>query len=452
MLRPTQATVVDWLRTHGPSSSVEICRGLSLTQPSFSRLVKGSHMSILRVGRARATRYAAIRQIDGVASPVPIYEIGQMGEAPRTLGRLHPVHPDGFWFESDLAPSRFFEDLPYFLHDMRPAGFLGRLIPKLHPGLGPTDINLWSAQHTLRYLSRHAWDAMGALVVGEVAYTALLQNVGESSTILPTDRVVRYPQLADNALQHGPIGSSAGGEQPKFLATVGLPTQRIQVLIKFSPREAGTASTRWADLLIAEHQVHAVLRDAGHPAPSSEIVQADDRTFLEITRFDRPAGDQRIGQISLAALDAEFVGSDLSSWIQTTEALLDQRRIDKATHDQTRWLHLFGQWIANADMHHGNLSFHTRGLELQGLTPTYDMLPMLYRPTGSGEVVERSFTPPSPSPADADIARSAWTAALTAWNAIAEDARVSPDFQAIARANTASLEALEPQIDLLPTG
>ena len=149
-----------------------------------------------------------------------------------------------------------------------------------------------------------------------------------------------------------------------------------------------------------------------------------DRVFLEVERFDRTAAGRR-GQVSLATLDAEFVGVG-SGWEPVVSGLVQRGLVEPLVQREVRFLDMFGVWIANNDMHLGNLSFEMSGLTLGGLTPAYDMLPMAYAPV-SGDVVERDF-PPRLTRADRSTAQPAWHAAMRAWERMASDDRVSPGF------------------------
>jgi hypothetical protein len=70
------------------------------------------------------------------------------------------------------------------------------------------------------------------------------------------------------------------------------------------------------------------------------------------------------------------------------------------------------------------------------LSPTYDMLPMRYEPVG-GELVVRDFVTQFLQPTAATLPEWAQAKTLTAsfWHAVANDARVSEGFRAIAAEN-----------------
>lgn len=438
----------------GPAAASAIYRQLGISQPLFSRVVRQAGPRLLVVGRARATRYAAPRTLDGVTLPIPIYSVRPAGERPRHLADLHPIHPGGFYLApvSDRAgPGVFFDDLPWFLSNCRPEGFLGRLLPRRYPTPGaPGDIRLWSADHVLRFATHHGWNLPGALVAGREAFADFV-----ALAATPPDRVARearartYPQLAEGILAFGSAGSSAAGEQPKFLATRDDDGRLVPVLVKFSPPLRDDKAVRAADLLIAEHIVHEILQAAGHPTARSQLLCAGDRVFLEVERFDRQGSEHRRGLVALAVVDAELVGSRLDRWSTTTAALVQRGLLGEADHREVRWLEVFGGLIANSDMHHGNLSLWLDDLAIAGLAPCYDMLPMRYA-VRDNEIVPTDFIPPLPSPADADVARTAHAAALAFWRAVASRDEVSTSFRSIARDNAHAVEALGPALDRLP--
>ncbi|MBW2256124.1 MAG: type II toxin-antitoxin system HipA family toxin YjjJ [Deltaproteobacteria bacterium] len=447
------AELIQALTRRGPTKGPVLSDELGISQPTLSRLLRENRGRILVVGRARATRYALRRAIPGVASPIPVSEIREPGESPRLLFELHPVEPDGFYAMA-RAPgetSRFYDDLPFFLQDLRPAGFLGRLVPRQHPELGfPDDILLWSANHTLRYLTEHGWNLVGAIIVGDVAYREYLANVASPPDVIhPSDRADQYARLAADVLRFGLVGSSAAGEQPKFAATIARGDSLTPVLVKFSPPMRDLASIRVADLLVAEHIAHQTLRRYGRRSVTSEIIQAADRVFLELERFDRVGYTHRRGLITLGWLDGEYLGGGRTSWTDSTRPLWDAGVIDQSAHDATRWLGLFGTLIANTDMHHGNLSFYLEGTRVTGLAPAYDMVPMQYRPR-QGELVDPKFRPLLPGPSLADISREVWAAATAFWSDVGANSLISPDFRAIGAENASKLEALRDSLDLLP--
>lgn len=92
----------------------------------------------------------------------------------------------------------------------------------------------------------------------------------------------------------------------------------------------------------------------------------------------------RRGLVSLAALEAEFVGNPRAPWPVLVEELARQNVVSQAAVLGTQTLFAFGRLIRNTDMHTGNLSFLTDGGMPYALALAYDMLPMAFAPVGGG--------------------------------------------------------------------
>lgn len=434
----------------GVSSSVDVCKNLRISQSTFSRLITRRSGDFLVVGRGKKTRYALKRSIPNVGGNIVIYEINEQGKA-SGLGKLQPIHPSGFHFESSrnqAIPSQFFDAIPFFLDDLRPSGFLGRLLPRRHPNLGlPKDVVSWTVNDCFSYLTRFGSDLIGNLILGDEAFQMYLRrNQGDPEYVSLEERDSKYPKRATEVLELGDPGSSAGGEQPKFSAVVG--PELTSVLVKFSPRVENPVGQRRADLIICEHIALETIRRHGYPAAKSNLIFGDNRVFLEVERFDRVGRLGRKGLVSLRALDAAFVGNG-ENWGATSEKLLAQKLIDKEMDDRIRWLEMFGHLIANSDMHLANISFYFQAPDVLGLTPTYDMLPMLYAPQND-QIVGRVFEPPVPKPNDAGMWRDVWKAARDFWSSASSDDRISSEFQATAEGNLKKILALEDLQQLLP--
>ena len=438
-----EESLARYLQRSGVATAKEARAVLGISQPAFSRLVARMRDRVLKAGSGPRLRYAYRRGIQGVDAPIPVYEIDESGRALRTAA-LHPIHPRGF----HLDPEGFYDDLPYLFEDLRPSGFLGRLVPRQHPELHlPEDVRAWSADHCLRYLTRCAWDTVGNFILGEEAFRVYLERVPSLSNPVPeTDRASHYARLADSVLVGGTPGSSAAGEQPKFLALRATPF--THVLVKFSPAIRDEVSRRIADLLVCEHLALELLRERGVPASASTLIEGEGRVFLEVERFDRVGALGRRGVISLRALDLQFVGR-LGRWTETAEALCEQGRIDTDARLRIRWLDLFGSLIANTDMHPANLSFFLKGGAPRELAPVYDMLPMGYHPQ-QGQLLPYRFKPEAPRPSDAPVWQKVWTAARDYWLRVAADPRISDAFRSIARENGAVLAEMARYQDMLP--
>ena len=167
--------------------------------------------------------------------------------------------------------------------------------------------------------------------------------------------------------------------------------------------------------------------------------------FLESERFDRTTGGLhragapgRIGMVSLLAYDAQYIGQ-MDNWAATAERMEARGLLTPQDARTLCLLEAYGLLIANTDRHYGNISLLRRAGEW-ALSPTYDMLPMLYAPV-AGELVERDFATRSSQPTTATL--PVWAAALalakTFWEATATDTRISTGFRAICAVNLTHL-------------
>src|SRR5204862_4123939 len=123
-------------------------------------------------------------------------------------------------------------------------------------------------------------DAPGAIVLGEPSGRAVHQPVpieaGQAGAALDA--------LALDVARTLPAGSSAGGEQPKFLAPMG---SGEHIIVKFTPPRGSPFGERWHDLLHAEALAAEVLAEHGVPVAAGRIVESATRSYLLSPRFDR---------------------------------------------------------------------------------------------------------------------------------------------------------------------
>ena len=434
--------LIDALRLRGPSTARELSEALGVSQPTISRAVAAAGGRVVRWGQTNRVRYAALRDVRRLGTEWPIFRIDTQGR-PREFGRLTALYGAGSlvqtanpprWMRDDFIDG-YFPGVPWFLDDQRPQGFLGRQFARRWSSdLGlPTDILRWDDDAVLAALLLHGEDGTGDFVLGEDALERALQ--AEPNAIPSASRTHRYAELAEAALAGESVGSSAAGEQPKFTATVQDADGAVRhVIVKFSePVESNSAARRWADLLICEHLANEVLAEHGNPGAHTELVWSHGRMCLEVTRFDRVGTHGRRGCVTLAAWSDAHDG-ERDDWARATERMQQQGWIGPGTQEQARQRWWFGRMIGNNDMHFGNLSFFLGdALPLQ-LTPNYDMLPMMYRPASSGEVVTREFRPATPT---SDLVQWREAAALGElfWRRVLQHAEISGDFRRIAEAN-----------------
>lgn len=437
----TSSDLLNLLRSGEPVPAAQLAQQLDVSRPVLSRLVREAGAQVLRIGKARATAYVACAATDA-GSAWSLWRM-RADATLEELGTLHALRGERFQFESVgeranlmLAVEHVaghFPGLPWFLDDLRPQGFLGRtLAHRQAQRLGvPDDLNRWRLRDTLLAITRSGGTGIGDLLLGQMAVEAALSECdAPPDAVAANERTVRYAQWAQAALAGEDIGSSPGGEQPKFTATVTTPDMRYAALVKFAVPDSGEAARRWADLLVCEHLALTCLRDAGMPASESELVDADGYTCLEVRRFERtPNVLGRRGYVSLLALSSAFIGDDLRDWGLLGERLAAQGLIDASVAAQMARLHWFGRLVGNSDMHAGNLGFHLVDIGPLALAPAYDMLPMSFAPSRTGAV--RTATPIQPCVPDriGQLEHIGWAAEVAArfWQRVAESERIQSD-------------------------
>ncbi len=153
--------------------------------------------------------------------------------------------------------------------------------------------------------------------------------------------------------------------------------------------------------------------------------------------------------LSLEALDHEYIGDSGrgASWTRVTPKLLEKKLIGPEDARRIRWLDVFGQLIGNTDRHFGNVSFLEQEDGTLRLAPAYDMLPMLFAPSGT-TVVERPFEPAPPSADTLDVWADAARHAQDFWTRVIDCAALGDDFRALARQCRNTLEALRERVPL----
>lgn len=404
----------------GPVPAEQLRASLNVSRPTLARALAAMPGEIVTIGAARSTRYALWDNFRGLTD-IPVYRINESGQI-KPLGLLRPVRPEGFVMAQSDGITVYYEGLPWWLTDMRPQGFLSRAYAHQHAaGLGlPADVRHWSDTDSLRALLSNRGDTVGNLLLGNLARDWFVNSPAPVAV-----GVNEYPRLAAEALTVGETWSSAGGEQPKFCAY----TPGGHVLVKFSAQDNNPISGRWRDLLLAEHLALEALSEHGVSSAKSRVADVGVQRFLELDRFDRVGVHGRRALLSLASLDAEFVGNATAPWPVLAAALANQKVITPQAHAAATLLYAFGTLIGNTDMHSGNLSFVSESGRPYSLSPAYDMLPMAFSPTVGG--VLRDTVPAAHfHPAvDGDTWRAAQDLARMYLNKLTNETRFSDGFQ-----------------------
>lgn len=423
-------TIREYLE-RGFASSREMQAATGLSQTAVARRIRELGDDVIRLRDGRAVTYAATCNAFGGSNKLPLSMVDAHGNTV-LVAYVRPLTNGGFFLEPEAGmPSLLlggrgnglYDDLPFFLYDSAPQGFMGRQIARelaSQSDVFPDDPRHWNTNHIGRYLLSNGDDLPGNLKFGEQA----LFCVRRRPVAVPDKD---YPSLADGVMAGEIPGSSAGGEQPKFTAFSAKSSSHV--IVKFSPKGDKALEDRWRDILLTEFNAIETIRNAGFSAAETRMIEMDGRLFLESLRFDRSGEYGRKSMFSLRSIDAEFTGIGYR-WPQTLHALYERNLISRQHVLDAEVLWCFGRLINNTDMHLGNLSFAVEG-DVFRLLPMYDMCSMGFAPVSGGEIRNYSFVPPEPVfvnlqqemlPFIKDIAHDFW-------QRIAEDDRISDEFQ-----------------------
>ncbi len=423
---PLREALLAELARRGAVRSNDLQRALGRSQPTLSRALRALGPRVAVLGRRRSARYALVQPLRGWYGQQPLSWTDPEGRRRAWgvlthlgAGRLH-VQAPGVDLSTDGA-------LPWFLAPLRLKGFLGRLWARsaAAAGLDPNP-ERWRADELLAVLLQRVHDLPGAIRLGEpVADPVVAAQRDEAQ------RLAQFDELAADVARTLPAGSSAGGEQAKFL----LDDASGHWLAKFTPPRGTPFGERWHDLLHAEALALEVLAENGVEVAPARIMTSATRTYLASPRFDRVGAAGRRHVVALDAVHEAFVAGPRRDWAATCEALAGQHRLPRDAGAQARALLQFGRLIGNTDMHFDNLSVVVASPDdlARGrftLAPVYDMLPMRWRPdSASGELGLEPFTPDR-----ADLDSAAQPVALRFWQQLADSSAVSGGFRRLAGA------------------
>ncbi len=407
----------------GVLAAADLRQRLGVSPPTLMRAARKAGPHVLRIGRARATRYGLREPWPGLdASRFPVFRVTEAGRA-ESAGEIFTLASrQTAW----LPAGAVFDGLPVEIADARPSGFLGRHFTVTHADLRlPARLADWSDHHALLAMSRRGEDLPGSLILGDESF-ARWQAL-DPGAVTRDD----YPELADATIAGHPPGSSAGGEQPKF----GVCVEGRHVLVKFASRSANAAARRWCDLLVMEALALGVVSSNGVPVARTQIVEAPSYLFLESERFDRVGPRGRVAVLSLAAAH----GDPAHTWAHVAVELRNAGRLSDDDARRLRWLDAFGAFIGNTDRHQFNVLVYPAGSGIR-LAPAFDQAPMLYAPLADGRVPARTFELPKADSFTLDVWYDARAAAREFWERAGDDRRLSDDVRDTCSANARALQ------------
>jgi len=403
---------------NGARQAGELVDALGVSRVTLMNAYQREANQLLRLGRARATHYAARRIVTGLTTDeFPAFRVDDTGQIAPAGTLITLAGNETVW----LPDETIIDGLPAEMHDIAPRGFLGRSYTQRHTDLGlPDDVSNWSDHHVLIALSRRGEDLPGNLIIGHESFDRF-QNLRHR-----THTVTDFPALSTAALAGQHVGSSAGGEQPKFTALV----DSRHRLVKFATDQTDNAR-RWQDLLALEHVALETLRNAGIAAAESALHDINGLRCLIINRFDRIGINGRRAVITLAAASARTG----IPWTDAAEELERDDLLSGNDNQRITLLDAFGALIANTDRHLYNVLLYPTETGYT-LAPAFDQLPMAYAPPASGNLRNSAATTPRPTVNTLAVWDDARTLANEFWQRASEQ-RLSDSMQAIVTEHTA---------------
>lgn len=420
------------LLRHEPRTAQDIMSALSISQPTLSRTIRGASevFTSFRVSGERTPKYGLLRQLPGGLNPrQTVYRVLADGAIEPFAGV--EFFSGGTTLEVSGHANTLYDGLPPYMAFVSPSGFLGREVARtaaleMH---FPESLRDWRDEHRIAYLFARGLNLPGNLVYGDTS----LQKEMEFRQLLPIpseQKTEQYDGMA-NQLKDAAFGSSAGGEQPKFLA---LTEDAGHVIVKFARR-----GSRMADLLSLEQLASQSLRVASVPAAESTIIASDDYVFLEVRRFDRVGRHGRIGMLSAGAVDDEYFGKR-DTWSEFAARCEQARYLSENDASTIHVMAAFSELIGNGDRHFENISvlLDERG-RFDRVAPAYDILPMRYASLGGG--VDPDLLPITPKVGTIGARPFVWGRAIEAANAFwasvaqSDSPLISREFKALALIN-----------------
>jgi hypothetical protein len=415
-------------------SAQELISALDISQPTLSRTIQAypEMLSSFRVSGDRTPRYAMLRKLPGGLNPRQVvYKVSDTG-AYEEFAKVEFLS-GGATLERGPTKTALYGGLPPYMAFSSPTGFLGRQVAHAAAASErhfPESLKDWGDDHRVSYLFTRALNLPGNLVYGGSSLEREMEF--RKAPALRAEEKLAHYEAAANQLRDSAYGSSAGGEQPKFLS---LTDDAGHIIVKFAKK-----GTRMADLLPLEHLALRSLEEVGVPASRTQVATTTDYVFLEIQRFDRSGRHGRIGMLSGGSIDDEFFGAR-DTWSEFAARCEEAGYISAEDARHIDVMAAFSELIGNGDRHFENISVLLReDGEYKGVAPAYDILPMRYASIGAG--VDPELLPINPKlgtiGAKADVWRRAADAASRFWTAVQQDETglpVSTGFRELATQN-----------------
>lgn len=412
--------------------SVFLNISLSTVSRQLNQLI--AEGSVARFGKGKNTKFIYLRKVTGVEQPVIVREINE--QAKIAVVRKLWITDQGTIMET-ANELLTYDDLPWYFLNLKPAGFIGRSIAQYASRKinTPIDLENWNNDDLLRYLVNFHNETPSHFELFANYKPRLLRYNAK-----PPKKILKdYDKYVDVLDQTIDIESSAGGEQPKFNYRLHDRNNNSinSYLVKFSPRlDIGNPiAERVKDLLVCEHIALTVLAEYNGHAVSTTLQISDERLYLEIIRFDRVPVHYMEGQVGVVSLDAvvnQYLGRKSLNWIEASIALKEKGMLSKSDANLLQTWFAYSRFIGNNDTYNDNVSLFLKDLKVNGLTPAYDISPMIYMPT-MGDIPSPEIKIRKPNDIDGECWALGRKLGLDFWSRIVKNKTLSDEFVEIGK-------------------
>ena len=179
MKPPSEQALKNTILANGTVSSADIANAFGVSKPTAIKLL--GKIGCVAMGNSVGRTYALPRPVGELGASWNLYRVDESANV-ETVGKLASTNA-GYYLDGAYPAlfgkefkSKLFPSLPWFLHEHRPQGFIGRnIVYNLNKSFGISkELNSWSDSDILEYAVRFGSDLAGSLIVGETAKSAFL--------------------------------------------------------------------------------------------------------------------------------------------------------------------------------------------------------------------------------------------------------------------------------------
>ncbi len=375
---------------------------------------------MVKIGKARATTYVAVKPINNDYKSLPLFEVKGRSSAIK-IAEFHLLYKG----KTLLKAAHILPGLPPQLDNFPQDSFLAALHAPQSDTCWPGNYSDWNIEDKIQALICDGQLLPGNLILGEQALEKYLANYEHPLQINESLRHAAYPKVLNTLAQGSYRGEIIHGSEPKFCAVVtGKEHKTRHVIVKFSEPMQDIRGKRMADLLMAEHLALEFLARQGLKTVRSKVIKAANRVFLEIERYDRINEYTRQGAIELPELK-------------------NHQNLSEETLNKIELVELFTQLIGDIRWNQTEVAIFQQGLSNQEIVPFYDIAPSLYRPESTGYISKESIVIKPPTARNTSFWFNAMDLAQGYWQEIVKYPYLSSDFRSLAKKNMLEIKRVK---------